>query len=92
MSDVLGIEPSGLDAAMAQIEAAGQGVLVLIRNQETPAHEKSRLPEYGIGSHILADLGVRDMDVLTTHPAAVAESAKGLESYGLRIVSFRDIS
>ena len=38
--------------------------------------------EYGTGAQILADLGVRDMQLLTNNPAKRA----GLEGYGLRIV------
>ena len=38
--------------------------------------------EYGTGAQILADLGVRDMRLLTNNPAKRA----GLEGYGLRIV------
>jgi 3,4-dihydroxy 2-butanone 4-phosphate synthase/GTP cyclohydrolase II len=38
--------------------------------------------EYGTGAQILADLGVRDMRLITNNPAKRA----GLEGYGLRIV------
>jgi 3,4-dihydroxy 2-butanone 4-phosphate synthase / GTP cyclohydrolase II len=38
--------------------------------------------EYGIGSQILHDLGVREMRLLTNNPKKIA----GLEGYGLRIV------
>ncbi|MFM6854759.1 MAG: 3,4-dihydroxy-2-butanone-4-phosphate synthase, partial [Sphingopyxis sp.] len=42
---------------------------------------------YGIGAQILADLGVHDMELLTTtHNVLV-----GLEGYGLRVVSERAI-
>jgi 3,4-dihydroxy 2-butanone 4-phosphate synthase/GTP cyclohydrolase II len=38
--------------------------------------------DYGIGSQILADLGVREMRVITNNPKKIF----GLEGYGLRIV------
>lgn len=37
---------------------------------------------YGIGAQILADLGVRDMELMTNNPRKLV----GLEGYGLRIV------
>ena len=40
--------------------------------------------DYGIGSQILHDLGVREMKVLTNNPRKIA----GLEGYGLRIVEW----
>lgn len=47
-----------------------------------------RQVEIGIGSQILADLGVRDMVLLTSSPAHVYV---GLEAFGLRIVGTRRI-
>ena len=41
--------------------------------------------EYGMGAQILADLGVRDLLLLTNNPAKY----HGLEGYGLRIVERR---
>jgi len=40
------------------------------------------LRDYGIGSQILYDLGLRDLELLTNNPRKVV----GLEAYGLRIV------
>lgn len=40
--------------------------------------------DYGIGSQILHDLGVREMKLLTNNPKKIA----GLEGYGLRIVEW----
>jgi 3,4-dihydroxy 2-butanone 4-phosphate synthase/GTP cyclohydrolase II len=40
------------------------------------------LRDYGIGAQILADLGVRQIELLTNNPRKVV----GLEAYGLRIV------
>jgi 3,4-dihydroxy 2-butanone 4-phosphate synthase/GTP cyclohydrolase II len=47
-----------------------------------------RQVEIGIGSQILADLGVRDMTLLTTSPAQVYV---GLEAFGLRVTGTRKI-
>ena len=38
--------------------------------------------DYGIGMQILADLGIREMRLLTNNPAKRA----GLEGYGLKVV------
>ncbi|HEY2475007.1 MAG TPA: bifunctional 3,4-dihydroxy-2-butanone-4-phosphate synthase/GTP cyclohydrolase II, partial [Candidatus Cybelea sp.] len=38
--------------------------------------------DYGIGSQILADLGVREMRLITNNPKKIF----GLEGYGLKIV------
>ena len=50
------------------------------------ANEKLGFPpdlrDYGIGAQILADLGVRDMRLLTNNP----KKHVGLEAYGLRVV------
>ena len=42
---------------------------------------KSDLRDYGIGAQILADLGVKEMDLLTNNPKKVV----GLEGYGLKV-------
>ncbi|MFN0217564.1 MAG: 3,4-dihydroxy-2-butanone-4-phosphate synthase [Hyphomicrobium sp.] len=47
-----------------------------------------RRVEIGVGSQILADLGVRDMVLLTTSPAHVYV---GLEAFGLRVTGTRKI-
>lgn len=39
------------------------------------------LRDYGIGAQILADLGVKEMDLLTNNPKKLV----GLEGYGLKI-------
>jgi 3,4-dihydroxy 2-butanone 4-phosphate synthase/GTP cyclohydrolase II len=50
------------------------------------ANEKLGFPadlrEYGIGAQILADLGVKDMRLMTNNPKKIV----GLEGYGLRVV------
>ena len=40
------------------------------------------LRDYGIGAQILADLGVREIELLTNNPRKLV----GLEAHGLRIV------
>jgi 3,4-dihydroxy 2-butanone 4-phosphate synthase/GTP cyclohydrolase II len=102
LSDVLGdgIAPGGetdLHAAMRMIGAEGRGVVVLIREPRPTAlservaiREEGAPPalrDYGVGAQILADLGVREMVLLTNHPRAVV----GLEGYGLSIVARRPI-
>ncbi|NLO23286.1 MAG: bifunctional 3,4-dihydroxy-2-butanone-4-phosphate synthase/GTP cyclohydrolase II [Fibrobacter sp.] len=43
---------------------------------------KSDLRDYGIGAQILADIGIRQINLLTNNPTKVA----GIEGYGLKIV------
>jgi 3,4-dihydroxy 2-butanone 4-phosphate synthase/GTP cyclohydrolase II len=85
LTDVLGIGSSKLDKAMSAIEQEGQGILVLIRDSQVS--DINRPPEYGIGSQILADLGVSDMIVLTSNPNTI----KGLDAYGLSITEYRNL-
>lgn len=95
VTDLLGIDgPSSLTRSMQRIEAQGQGILVLIRDakQQASVDTTTRPPEYGIGSQILSDLGVRDMIVLTSHQGKLAETATGLDAYGLRIAGYEDIN
>jgi 3,4-dihydroxy 2-butanone 4-phosphate synthase/GTP cyclohydrolase II len=51
-------------------------------------HKKSRQVEVGVGSQILADLGVKDMILLTNSPE---QNYVGLEAFGLRITETRRI-
>jgi 3,4-dihydroxy 2-butanone 4-phosphate synthase/GTP cyclohydrolase II len=55
--------------------------------KEEGARERRQV-EIGVGSQILADLGVRDMVLLTNSPAHVYV---GLEGFGLRIIGTREI-
>lgn len=50
-------------------------------NEPDEKREERRLREYGIGAQILTDLGVGQMDLLTTVPQQIV----GLEGYGLSI-------
>jgi len=52
------------------------------------ASKERRQIEIGIGSQILVDLGVKDMELLTTSPAHVYV---GLEAFGLRVTGTRKI-
>ena len=92
-----------ISQSLRAIEKEGRGVLVLIRDlrpkalsewvkQQTPGmHDSSkerRQVEIGVGSQILVDLGVKDMELLTTSPAHVYV---GLEAFGLRVTGTRKI-
>jgi len=52
------------------------------------AAKERRQVEIGIGSQILADLGIKDMELLTSSPAHVYV---GLEAFGLRVTGTRKI-
>lgn len=98
-SDVLG-QPGPrkriLQRAMAEIGNAGEGLIVLLMpgsgeqlSSEVSGKSDSAmdLRAYGIGAQILADLGVRDMILLTnSHHNIVA-----IEGYDLNIVGERAI-
>ena len=97
LPDVLGDTHDGkgseLHAAMRQIDEAGSGVLVLIREPRRTAvsdvlrqrmgksAEVQQLRDYGIGAQILLDLGIKDMVLLSN----TRRSVIGLEGYGLHI-------
>ncbi len=100
ISEVLGGENfKALHGAMAQIEAAGRGVLVILRDHRQDAMSSSiralsqgtapapALRDYGIGAQILLDLGVKNMILLSNHKRTIV----GLEGYGLNVVEQRQI-
>lgn len=87
----------GLRSAMERIEQIGRGIVVLIREAhpdsltrrlqarqtgQEPPKGGQELREYGVGAQILADLGVREMALLTDNPKTVI----GLDGHGLTIV------
>jgi len=89
IQDLLSASNNMLDQAMRKIAAKGRGVLVLIRDHNKQFSKNSdRPPEYGIGSQIIYDLGVREMVVLTNHPKAVT----GLDAYNLKISGFESLT
>lgn len=99
LNDVLQDQSAGktpiLHAAMRQIDTAGKGVIVLLREpRKTALSDSMRLKlgqppaepilrDYGIGAQILLDLGLKHLQLITSAPKAVV----GLEGYGLEIVS-----
>ena len=104
LEDVLGENNDGragmLQAAMAEIHAAGRGVVVLIREPSPTSisdriktrlgHPSPRVPplrDYGIGAQILKDLGVKDMILLSQSERPII----GLEGYGMRVVERRHL-
>jgi 3,4-dihydroxy 2-butanone 4-phosphate synthase/GTP cyclohydrolase II len=86
--------------AMRIIQAEGRGIMVVLhdwksaslldmvkgRNCAAPQAERM-LRDYGIGAQILADLGVRDMILLSNTERTIV----GLEGYGLNVVGRRPI-
>jgi 3,4-dihydroxy 2-butanone 4-phosphate synthase / GTP cyclohydrolase II len=58
------------------------------KEKESDEQRKSRQVEIGVGSQILADLGVEDMILLTNSPQ---HNYVGLEAFGLRITNTRKI-
>ncbi len=100
--DILGDTLRGhqgvLARSMAEIDAFGRGVVVLIRNPSptswssaaaarTEGRVESELRDYGIGAQILLDLGIRDMILLSnTHKTII-----GLDGYDLHVVEERAI-
>lgn len=89
-----------LSAAMRAIEAAGRGVIVLIRDTrqtvisdlmmaEGPRGSgPAALRDYGVGAQILLDLGVKTMILMTN---ATNRPIIGLDGYGLNIIGHRPI-
>jgi 3,4-dihydroxy 2-butanone 4-phosphate synthase/GTP cyclohydrolase II len=84
--------------AMEAIAAAGAGILIVIRDARPEAiseqmkakgqGEPFTVRDYGVGAQILVDLGVTDMELLTTSHRAYV----GLEGYGLKVIGERQLS
>ncbi len=89
--DVLG-KPGGrkrtLQRAMQAVGDHGSGVIVIITGRPASGYGESEAERnVGIGSQILADLGIEDMILLSnSQPNVVA-----IEGYGLNIVDHRPI-
>ena len=87
--------------AIARIEAEGRGVLIYVPSRTPIATEleaqgnakpavatgDSPLREFGIGAQVLADLGVRELTVLTHNPRKIA----GLAGFGLVVSETRPL-
>jgi 3,4-dihydroxy 2-butanone 4-phosphate synthase/GTP cyclohydrolase II len=96
---VIGGGTRDLHDSMRMIDAAGRGVVVIIRDwrpanmsDQIRAGKDKRIPfpeirDYGIGAQILADLGVRDMVRISNNPRPIV----GLEGYGLRVVQTKPV-
>jgi len=97
----MGERASIIERSIAEIDKAGVGVLVLLREFEqdwlskrfTGAHDQAEADAnaqrvIGVGSQILRDLGVRRMIVLANTPQRLI----GLEGYGLKIEGWRGFS
>jgi 3,4-dihydroxy 2-butanone 4-phosphate synthase/GTP cyclohydrolase II len=99
LNDILRDQSRALHGAMRMIDAAGRGVVVLIREtRPTALSERVRrlngdkkpqteLRDYGIGAQILLDLGVQDLVLLSNTERTII----GIEGYGLNIVGRRPI-
>jgi 3,4-dihydroxy 2-butanone 4-phosphate synthase/GTP cyclohydrolase II len=104
LDDVLGDRAFGRDAeierVLQMIDAAGRGVLLLIREPLPTSLSDSvrarqgqgekpfgELRDYGVGAQILLDLGVTDMIVLSNTKRTIV----GLDGYGLRVVEQRPL-
>ena len=88
-----------LHAAMRVIDAAGRGVVVLLRDprpdalsirlKRGQAHAIApEIRDYGIGAQILDDLGVKRIIRLSNNPRPLI----GLEGYGLQVLETRPIA
>ncbi len=89
-----------LQRSMEMIGEAGKGVIVLIRDTSpnalserikrvlsAPGSPVNELRDYGVGAQILADLGVRDIILLSNSQRSIV----GLEGFGLRLVETRPV-
>lgn len=105
LADMLGDVDSGkagdLQQAMQQIQNAGHGVIVILREPrksavsdqmklrkgEVPAQDPN-LRDYGIGAQILLDIGVSEMVLLSN---SAQRSVVGIEGYGLQIAGYQPL-
>ncbi|MDB5376054.1 MAG: ribB [Rubritepida sp.] len=87
-----------LHGAMEAIAAEGRGVVVMLRDwrldgisrqirNRRDGKPQAQLRDYGIGAHILADLGLKDIIRLSNNPRPVV----GLDGWGLHVVETRPV-
>jgi 3,4-dihydroxy 2-butanone 4-phosphate synthase/GTP cyclohydrolase II len=89
-----------MHCAMQAIEAEGRGIMVVLHDWKSTGlmdfvtgrrgagtRHDAMLRDYGIGAQILADLGVRDMVLLSNTERTIV----ALDGYGLNIVGRRNI-
>lgn len=101
LGDVLGNgHMDTLHEAMHEIDKAGRGVVVVLRDSRQKAMSSSlralldgpgakpELRDYGIGAQILLELGVKNMILLSNHKRNII----GLDGYGLNIVEQRTLA
>jgi 3,4-dihydroxy 2-butanone 4-phosphate synthase/GTP cyclohydrolase II len=87
------IEAEGRGVIVLIRDLRAKSVSEWVARRTTPgaspdSSKERRQVEIGIGSQILADLGVKDMVLLTTSPQHVYV---GLEAFGLRVTGTRKI-
>ncbi len=80
------LQPQSVSAWIAK-HVGGSGASQAARADGKDSEDKRQL-EIGIGSQILLDLGVREMELLTNSPSSIYV---GLEGYGLKIKGQRKI-
>lgn len=98
--DVLGTGDSVLQRSMDYIAAQGQGVVVLLRQNEakplatsadkadtTQGAKRKILRNIGLGAQILIDIGVKDMVLLSNNKPHVV----GIDGYGLTIHGYQPV-
>jgi 3,4-dihydroxy 2-butanone 4-phosphate synthase/GTP cyclohydrolase II len=80
-----------LDAALDAIADEGRGVVVHLANPGYLHHHRrandQQVRDHGIGAHILADLGLTTIQVLSGRDRPLP----GLEGYGLRVTGHRPL-
>ncbi len=85
--------------AMRTIQAEGRGVMVVLHDwraqslldmvtgRHSSASQERMLREYGIGAQILADLGMREIELLSNSDRHIV----GLQGYGLNVIGRRGL-
>jgi 3,4-dihydroxy 2-butanone 4-phosphate synthase / GTP cyclohydrolase II len=85
-----------LSVALDRVAAAERGAVVLIRGAKPlPLAVEARfrqsggpiLKDYGIGAQILLELGIREIELLSTRPKSIV----GLEGFGLRVTEHKQL-